>query len=234
MLRLKGRSQAKVVTCMTPEPLLSSKIDLCLVPHHDQPAQRTNIFVTIGPPGLPPRKRQDDARQVLILVGGRDEKSHTWQTDVLVRQIETLIRRATGCLWTITSSPRTPDECERRLQVVADEHPQVTFFRAKDTAPGWVEEAYARHASAWVTADSISMIYEALTAGCRVGILPVKWKSAHNKFQRSIDFLARQQLVLTYERWLNDAADVPQHAVIDEAARCAKEILKRWWPERLR
>jgi len=233
MLRLKGRSQAKIVTCMTPDPLLLSKIDLCLVPHHDQPPQRANIFTTIGPPGLPARTRVNDSQRSLILVGGRDEKSHVWQTAVLVSQIKTLLAREPESTWTITSSPRTPDECETHLQALADAYPQVTFYRAQDTAQGWVEAAYAQNVTAWVTADSISMIYEALTAGCRVGVLPVKWKKPHNKFQQSIDYLERRQLVMIYEYWLNNAGHTFQPVILDEASRCAEEILRRWWPERL-
>jgi hypothetical protein len=233
MLRLKGRSQAKIVTCMTPDPLLLGKIDLCLVPHHDQPPQRPNIFTTIGPPGLPARARLTDSQRSLILVGGRDEKSHVWQTAALVSQIETLLAREPDLIWTITSSPRTPIECERRLQVLADAYPQVTFYRAQDTARGWIEAAYAQNMTAWVTADSISMIYEALTAGCRVGVLPVKWKKPHNKFQKSIDYLVDRHIVMVYEDWLNNARHKVQPAALDEASRCAEEILRRWWPDRL-
>lgn len=233
MLRIKGRSRARVVTCMTPDPLLRGQIDLCLVPHHDQPPRRPNVFVTIGPPGLRPRTRQGDARRGLILVGGRDEKSHVWRTEVLMTQIETLVAREPDWTWTITSSPRTPGECENRLAVLAGEHPRVVFFRARETARGWVETAYAQSALAWVTADSISMVYEALNAGCRVGILPVKWKKPNNKFQKSIDYLERRQMVATYAHWLHNTGEALQPAVLDEASRCAEEILRRWWPDRL-
>ena len=233
MLQFKGRSRSKVVTCMTPDPVLLRKIDLCLVPHHDQPSERDNIFVTVGPPGLPPQKRQSDSRSNLILVGGRDEKSHVWRTSELIVQIEMLLKRQADIKWTITSSPRTPNDCENRLQAVADLHANVSFFRAQDTQTGWVEAAYAENAMAWVTADSISMIYEALTAGCRVGILPVKWKQANNKFQRSIDYLAHQELIMTYAQWLENPTHSVRPAALDEASRCAEEILKRWWPDRL-
>ena len=233
MLRLKGRSNAKIVTCMTPDPLLVRKIDLCLVPHHDQPPPRANIFTTIGPPGLPARTRLSDSQRSLILVGGRDEMSHVWLTATLLSQVETLIAREPELTWTITSSPRTPSECEIRLQALAEVYPQVTFFRAQDTAKGWIEDAYAQNVTAWVTADSISMIYEALTAGCQVGVLPVQWKKPHNKFQKSIDYLERRQMVMTYESRLHNTGQSSQPAALDEASRCAEEILRRWWPDRL-
>jgi hypothetical protein len=77
------------------------------------------------------------------------------------------------------------------------------------------------------------MVYEALGAGCRVGILPVQWKKPNNKFQKSIDYLERRKMVATYAHWLHDTGEALQPAVLDEALRCAEEILRRWWPDRL-
>jgi mitochondrial fission protein ELM1 len=232
MLRFKGTSRAKVVTCMTPDALLLGRIDLCLVPHHDQPRARPNIFMTIGPPGLPRLPRTDSHQRSLILVGGRDEKSHIWQTDAVLMQIENLVTREPEGAWTVTSSPRTPPDCEARLQDLAAKYPHVAFYRAQDTPTGWIEAAYACNATAWVTADSISMIYEALTAGCRVGILPVVWKRSRNKFQRSIDYLYHRHMVMTYQDWLHNAVRPVEAGLLDEASRCAGEILRRWWPDR--
>jgi hypothetical protein len=77
------------------------------------------------------------------------------------------------------------------------------------------------------------MIYEALSAGCRVGILPVAWKKRENKFQRSIDSLAQKGYVTTYTGQRAANRNDPAPGVLDEATRCAQEILNRWWPGRL-
>ena len=113
-------------------------------------------------------------------------------------------------------------------------NPRVTFFRSEDTAGGWIEAQYARNDRVWVTADSMSMIFEALTAGCRVGILPVKWKRSNNKFQKSLNYLFENNRVIPYQSWLEGQGLIAQAPPLDEASRCAKEILRRWWPDRLK
>lgn len=232
MLLAKRRTGSPVVTCMSPAALLRSKIDLCFIPEHDLPEPAGNVLPTNGPPNLSEAGSGHVQNRQLILVGGRDEKSHFWETETVIARIQKLIQDAPEKFWAISSSPRTPEETIKRLSALADKNPNLSFYRSRETPPGWIESAYAEHAVVWVTADSISMIYEALSAGCRVGILPVRWKHPGNKFQRSIDNLVRHGLVsvFTPER----VAVPPLHPhPLDEASRCAREILKRWWPRRL-
>ena len=106
----------------------------------------------------------------------------------------------------------------------------LSFFDFKDTPRGWVEDQYAKSGVAWVTADSVSMIYEALTAGCRVGILPVPWKNARNKFQRSIDFLLLKGLVKVYSPAESTSLLSMAEQNFNEADRCAEEILRKIQP----
>jgi mitochondrial fission protein ELM1 len=135
--------------------------------------------------------------------------------------------------WTVSSSPRTPEETLASLEKLAKSHDNCIFFKSQDTPAGWVEEQYAMNGVVWVTADSISMIFESITAGCRVGVLPVEWKHSHNKFERSIDYLVQNGWAISYEGWHTGARSEVNRAPLDEADRCAKEILKRWWPDRL-
>ncbi len=233
LLYRQARSQAKVVTCMLPDPLLRRYFDLCLVPRHDSPPARSNILQTTGPPCLVPGNRSQREDRGLILVGGVDQKSHFWQTDTVVGQITAIVSRLKNVTWTIASSPRTPADTLSRLAVLAEGSETVSFFPAQKTYAGWIEEQYAASSLVWVTADSVSMLYEALSAGCRVGVLPVKWKKPTNKFQRGLDELTSAGLVVSFGDWLGGSRDMPTPANIDEAGRCAKEILKRWWPARL-
>lgn len=233
MIALKRRCRARLVTCMSPDPLLRCWFDLCFVPRHDNPPARKNIFPTFGPPCLKISGDDHDSHRGLILAGGLDPKSHYWDTSVFISQIRELEARLTGILWTISSSPRTPADTIEQLRRLAQESRNVTFFSADETPQGWIESAYRQHGQVWVTADSVSMVYEALTAGCRVGILPVSWKRQENKFQQGIDDLAANGLILDYKQWLGGKRWPKSLKPLDEAGRCASEILKRWWPERL-
>ncbi len=233
MLMYKKKCGAKVVTCMTPDFPLRYAMDLCLVPQHDGLKPAPNIYFTIGPPNNVIYSDLHDRDKGLILVGGVDPKSHQWRSETVIEQIGNILARNKSVTWTISSSPRTPQETLLQLDRLASQHARATFFRSEDTSVGWIEEQYARNDIVWVTADSISMIFEALTAGCRVGVLPVEWKRRDNKFQRSLDYLLENNRITLYPSWLAGAGLIPGGAHLDEAFCCAKEILRRWWPERL-
>ena len=232
MYLMKRRTGAPVVTCMSPAAILRKKIDLCFIPRHDRPIRARNVFTTLGPPNLSEAGNIHSPDKHLILVGGRDEKSHFWDTEKTLSQIRSLLSETAGRTWTISSSPRTPVETVARLSELAVATPALSFFRSEETPSGWIETAYAEHAVVWVTADSISMIYEALSAGCRVGILPVRWKHPANKFQRSIDDLVQNGYAVVFADGRPQVSP-PIAPPLDEASRCAREILKRWWPRRL-
>lgn len=232
MVGLKLRTGARTVTCMTPDPWLRPWFDLCLVPRHDQPPAGSRYFPTMGPPCLPLNSGRHDSSKGLILAGGVDIKSHRWHTAEFISRVEQLMARCPDVAWTLSSSPRTPHDAVDQMQQLADVRPRVHFYSADKTPKGWIEGAYETHAQVWVTADSVSMMYEALTAGCRVGVLPVAWKRSQNKFQNGIEDLQKQGLVVTYDEWIQGVEYPPRIHSFNEAARCAKEILSRWWPDR--
>jgi len=224
----------RIVTCMTPDALLLNQFDLCCIPRHDAPPDRENIFMTLGPPNNVAFSTRHIPDRGLILVGGLDDKSHTWNSRSVVEKIASIIERDGAVTWTLASSPRTPADACQLLDGLAAGMEKVSFFRSAETPAGWVEEQYALNAKVWVTGDSMSMIYEALTAGCSVGILPVQWKQKDNKFQTSIDLLVNKKLVIEYKKWLAGVEMPPlDQELLHEARRSAEEILRRWWPNRL-
>ncbi len=226
--------QVRVVTCMSPDPLLRSKFDLCCIPMHDHPLPRENVFVTLGPPSPVVSETKHKPDRGLILIGGLDKKSHRWNTNKLAEQIETIIRKNQSMQWTVSSSPRTPEDTCRKLEDMAAANQHLSFFRSKDTPAGWVEKQYGLSGTVWVTADSISMVYEALTAGSSVGILPVEWLQRDNKFQQSLDILHEKKMIVYFDEWQTNARmTIPSAEPLKEAKRCASEILRRWWPDRL-
>jgi mitochondrial fission protein ELM1 len=229
-----SEAQEQDVTCMTPEQKLLNKLDLCCDPIHDNPPARDNVFVTLGPPNTVIFETKHQQDRGLILVGGVDKKSHVWNTQEIVNHIQTIISKKKDVQWTISSSPRTPEDTCKMLENMTASRQHVTFFRSADTPAGWVEEEYARNGNVWVTADSVSMVYEALTAGCSVGILPVNWLHSDNKFEKSIRVLAENKMIVNFHDWLasEKMPSAPQEP-LNESKRCALEIVSRWWPERI-
>ncbi len=86
----------------------------------------------------------------------------------MAAQIGALLARKPDVHWTLTTSRRTPVDFLAQLDV---DRPQLTVVPCAQTGPDWLPEQLARAAQVWVTQDSVSMIYEALTAGAAVGLL---------------------------------------------------------------
>ena len=55
----------------------------------------------------------------------------------------------------------------------------------------------------------------------------------NNKFQKSLNILNERNMIVDFNEWQNGAnMPVSSAKPFNEAERCAREILQRWWPER--
>jgi hypothetical protein len=72
------------------------------------------------------------------------------------------------------------------------------------------------------------MVYEALSSGCKVGIIPVRWRKKNSKFITSEKYLYEQDMVLDLEGYLSHGREWKDHPALNEASRCADEILQRF------
>ncbi len=233
ILTCKRKFGGYAVTCMSPAGHIRNKFDLCFVPMHDRIPVVQNIFETIGPPNIAENKNSHDHSKSLILVGGKDEGSHRWDSNKLLLCIRDLIGSSNDQSWTVSSSPRTPEETDRLLCSLVKQNPEICYVPYHKSEPGWIEKQYSINKTVWVTGDSISMVYEALTAGCSVGIIPVDWKNKDNKFLYSLDYLIENDKVFTLNQYLKETSHHTVNTILNESDRCAIELLKRWWPENL-
>lgn len=231
MLAIKKRYGIPAITCMKPPRHLRPRFDLCFVPEHDGISEQGNIMLTSGAPNCSIDRGRHQAEHGLILLGGIDRKSHDWHSDRICMMVKRIVETESMTHWTISSSPRTPRETVQLLDRLAGEAENVEFFHYKDTKPGWIEEQYERNSVVWVTADSISMVYEALTAGCKVGILPMQWKRKNSKFKKNEDLLVRKGLVVSYLAWVKGGCSWREDIELNEALRCAERILQKWLPK---
>jgi mitochondrial fission protein ELM1 len=232
MLLHQQKNMGKVVTCMTPDWALAKYMDLCFIPEHDSPQKADNIFITVGPPNTACNIHAHDPNQGLIVIGGVDKKTHHWNNEKIILQVRHVLETKTDIFWTVSTSPRTPGEMTSLLAMLDRDFSCMAFTPFEETPRGWIEEQYAKSEFAWVSADSVSMVYEALSAGCRVGVLSVEWKNKTSKLARAISLLEKNNKIVSFKTW-QDTGVWPDHSGLNEAFRCAMEILGRWWPERL-
>ena len=229
LLLYKKQYHIPAVTCMLPPTYLRSSFDICFVPIHDGVEQKANIFVTAGAPNCSIDYCRHKPECGLILLGGIDEKSHFWLDDTIVSNVRKIIAREPNVHWTISSSPRTPENTIQKIKKIDKLYSNCSFYHYKETDKGWVEEQYNKSTFVWVTSDSISMIYEALTAGCKVGLFPMEWKKSGNKFQKNEKMLFDKNMTLSFASWERDGFYLKQQQNINEAQRCAEHILETLW-----
>ncbi|WP_020679341.1 mitochondrial fission ELM1 family protein [Marinobacterium rhizophilum] len=219
LLALKRAWQVPGVVLMRPSLPLGC-FDLCLMPGHDAPPARDNVIATRGALNRM-RPGQKQRGRGVILIGGPSRHSD-WDETMLLAQLERILV-ADDTRWCMTSSRRTPASTEQRLAAL----PGVEFVPASETARDWLPRQLAGASACWVTEDSVSMVYEALTAGCAVGTLKVPGQKG-NRLHKGLQQLADAGLVTPYDGWRGETLRAPASG-FDEAGRCAKELLARGW-----
>ncbi len=212
----------RAVVLMKPS-LPRSWFDLCVIPEHDG-VRGPNVLVTRGAlNALRPTDRRA-ADSGLILIGG-PSRHYRWRDDDLLRQIETVVARAPARHWTLTTSRRTPASTLARLRAIRAANLTLVPFEQTDAA--WLPARLARAACAWVSEDSVSMIYEALTAGAATGLLRVP-RCGVSRVARGVDRIVADGLAVSFDRWQAGAALAPPAQPFNEAARIAAWIERTW------
>ena len=221
LLAVRRNYRARTVVLMRPS-LPLRWFDYCLVPAHDDPPARDNVIITAGALNPMQATRDHDPEQGLILVGG-PSRHYRMDAQALLTRIRQVLARPAPRNWTLSNSPRTPAQLNRELAGLQAAGVEVAPWDR--CGPGWLAETLARCRDVWVTEDSVSMIYEALSSGCRVGLLPLPRNSA-SRLHRAIDRLLEEGYVCAYSR--NGEAELfaPPHT-LDEANRCAGLLLEK-------
>lgn len=198
--------------------------DLCLVPAHDDVAPSNRVVTTQGVLNAVTAAAADPARPGLILVGG-PSAHHGWDQKGLVSRLRAIIDRDARS-WLLVTSRRTPDNTERALAGLTN--PSVTLVAWRDAEPGWLTSQLPGTPVAWVTADSVSMLYEALTAGAACGVLPVP-ETRSSRVSEGLRGLLSGGIVTGFEDWQHGRLLQLPPQPFDEATRCARLILDTWF-----
>lgn len=229
-LRFKRTAGLVAVALMDPGWWQRRRFDLCVIPKHDGVAERGNVIVTEGALNGVEPATQASPEEGLILIGG-PSKHHGWQAGAVERQVEAILERDASMRWTATDSRRTPQATRDGLQALAAQSGgRLAYCPATQTPRGWVAQQLQRCGVCWVTEDSVSMVYEALSAGARVGLLPVKRKTGRpGRVVRGVDGLIERGWVGTFADWSAGGALPAERPPLAEADRVASLIIERWF-----
>jgi mitochondrial fission protein ELM1 len=219
-LALSRKTGAKSIVIMKPS-LPISLFDLGLIPEHDRPKNRSKIVVTKGALNrMRPSNKIPDSGMVMV---GGPSKHYGWDNSDIINQIKTLITESSR-FWTITTSRRTPAEMLPSLKAL--ESDRVEFIPSGQTDSSWIGKHLPCSEVCWVTPDSVSMVYEALTAGCQVGTFTLP-NPADSRVVRGLQSLIDEKRIVSHKDFANTVTSVAP-LPLDEANRCARELLTRF------
>jgi mitochondrial fission protein ELM1 len=193
LLAARRAHGGRTIVLMKPS-LPRAWFDLCVIPEHDS-VTGANVLSTRGALN-PVEPGSKNARAGLILIGG-PSRHHGWSEDEILSQVETIVPARAYRLGT-TTSRRTQSATTALLRTLTLKN--LTVVPVTETGPGWLSERLTSAAQVWVTEDSVSMVYESLTANAATGVLSVPAKR-ESRIARGIAALTRDGLVTRFADW---------------------------------
>ena len=223
MLAAKLSTGARIVVLMKPS-LPKHWFDLCVVPSHDGLSPGPGLFVTTGAVSDQPYSARHDEGLGLILLGG-PSRHFGWHTEKIAEQVDRIATDHPDIRWTVANSRRSPAETLPAIASLG--HPHLVTVDHAATEPSWLSTQLMASASVWVSEDSVSMIYEALTSGARTGLLQVP-RTSDSRITQGVDQLAEDGWVTTFAQWNRGSPLKPAPEPLNEASRLVKWMISSW------
>jgi uncharacterized protein len=211
----------RTLVIMTPT-LPTQLFDFCLIPEHDEKERSRNIIPTIGPLNTIRASTQLSETEGLIVLGG-ESKHFYWNEDKLFQQITKILRNDKRN-WIITDSPRTPSSTEHLLTSLNEENVKYVSYKQKNNSD--LSSLLQKAGNVWVTEDSMSMIYEALSTGASVGLLRVDEKPK-SRLGKVAQTLVEKNLLTLFNEWQSSKQLLPPARTLSESTRCANILVER-------
>jgi mitochondrial fission protein ELM1 len=200
--------------------------DLAIIPAHDEPPQRPDILVTRGVLNavVPQTVPVHDPRGLMLL--GGPSRHYRWDDAHVYQQVRTLTEEYPEWHWTVTTSRRTPAELVDRLRALT--RPNLQYLHHQQTPPSWLPETLAASRVAWVTPDSVSMVYEAITTGLPTGLFDLA-PIQGSRIARGVQGLLTDGMAAPWcTRRVLMATEPGQRPTLWEADRAAQWLLEQY------
>ena len=222
LLFLKYFFGGKSILIMKPS-LPCNWFDLCIIPEHDKFRGRGLILWTKGVLSNTTNLINKNERKGLILIGGIS-KHYKWDSERVVNQIEELLRNNLSIHFILSTSRRTPKDFMMKINKLSFKN--LKIHPTQDQNENWLKNQMNKTKYAWITEDSMSMIYESITAGQNVGLIGIKSKGK-SRITDEVNKLKKEKVIFSNENKSYKNSN-KLHPVVNEANRCAKFINKKF------
>lgn len=209
-------SQAKTVILMKPNYPLTW-FNHVIIPEHDGIAENGNVILTQGALNPIVNEQRHQQNRILIALGG-SSKRHQWNDTKVLNSIQQIVNLNPHAELILTTSRRTPKEFLENLKQQSYSS-KLNIFPVDQTPQGWIFEEMQKAEGVWVTEDSVSMIFEALTAGCRVGVIEID-RLKSDRITQLLD-----QLLVNFK--IEQQGIKLLNLKLDEATRVADILMKK-------
>ena len=210
--------KAKTVILMKPN-LPIAWFDYAVIPEHDAILANSRVIVTRGALNPIRNETRHQKARILIALGG-SSKRHQWNQEKVLLSVQQIVEHNPNSEIILTTSRRTPAEF---IDILRQQRfaKYLQICPVEQTPQGWIFEEMQKAEAVWVTEDSVSMIYEALTAGCRVGVIAMD-RLKQDRITNSIDVLLEKKFIAN----VSDINLLPEGQLLQEADRVVHQLTK--------
>ena len=225
MVVAKSLCGGKIVVLMRPS-LPSTFFDLIVVPEHDAVPSNENVIEIKGVLNAVPFVARKDTNKRLILIGGASSH-YPWDSQSIIDQITKIIKHDKNASWVLTTSRRTPKDFVQLL-LNCTTHDNMTVVPVEETDHKWMMKQFNRAGHIWVTPDSVSMVYEALSSGATVSVFSMdSFEEKQTRVVKGLKELIDQSYVSTFEKWNVDPSSIGTPKQFNESERVAKIVMEQ-------
>ena len=210
--------KAKTVILMKPN-LPIAWFDYAVIPEHDGIPANSRVIVTRGALNPIRNENRHQKARILIALGG-SSKRHQWNQEKILLSVQQIVEHNPNSEIILTTSRRTPAKFIDILRQQSFAQ-YLQICPVEQTPQGWIFEEMQKAEAVWVTEDSVSMIYEALTAGCRVGVIAMD-RLKQDRITNSVDVLLEKKFIAN----VSDINLLPEGQLLQEADRVVHQLTK--------
>lgn len=189
---------------------------LAIVPKHDG-LTGSNLLTTHGVlNNIQPQHPACQDQQGIMLLGG-SSKHYQWSTGSIVQQVHDLALQRPEVCWQVCDSRRSPEQLLTEINQLGLSN--LTTRSHQQTSASQIGDLLNNCQYAVVSPDSVSMLYESFTAGCRVAVFELK-PARKGRVMRGVEqLLAEQRIAPLAGLWQQP------RATLWEADRAAEWLL---------